>query len=197
MSTPHAAIVLLGAGASQRYGAAKLVLPIDGVAMLRRAALAARAACARVIVVTGAQRELTEPLLAQLDVQIAFNPDWAQGMGRSIAHGVQRALERDAALDAVLIALADQYRVGAVEYAALLRAHEANPDAIVAAGYADTFGAPCVFPRAFFARLRGLRGPGARALLQANRERVHVVPLELAAYDIDTPLDFATAQRNA
>jgi len=50
-------VLILAAGAAQRFGSAKLVVPLNGMPLVRRAALAALGASAHVIVVTGAHRE--------------------------------------------------------------------------------------------------------------------------------------------
>jgi len=194
MSNPGVAVVVLAAGGSRRYGGAKLALPIDGVPLVRRSALAALQVSRQVIVVSGAHAEAIGPQFSGLDVTVCLNADWALGMGGSIAHGVAhlRALQPDAG--AVLIALADQYRIGATQLEALCAMHAAKPDQIIAAAYAGTLGAPCVFPRQHFDALTRLQGAsGAHALLHAYAGSVYPLPMPEAAFDIDTPADYAAA----
>lgn len=182
-------IIVLAAGAAKRFGSAKLVVPIDGVPLVRRAALAALGVGARVIVVTGAHRERVESCIADLRVERVFNANWRSGMGASIASGVAAL---DVRCEAAIIALADQLLVGTAEFEALIAAHARAPARIVAAQFGDVLGPPCLFPRPFFSELAGLRGePGARTLLQRHVAEVEPLPLPGAAADIDTPADYA------
>lgn len=196
MSTAHAGIIVLAAGASSRYGAPKLALPFGDTTLVRRAVLAAVDACRHVIVVTGAHADAVTASIAQLPVTISFNPDWQRGIGSSIAHGVARLRADHADAQAALIALADQYRVTAVHFMQLLQAHRAEHGSIAAAAYADTVGVPCVFPRDVFDELAALQGrAGARAILRRHAQRVRALPIAEAACDIDTPEDYAAALR--
>lgn len=192
MSEPQVGIVLLAAGASERYGAAKLALTIGDVPLVRRAALAAVAVSACVVVVTGADADRIAPLLDDLAVDVCFNGNWQHGIGDSIACGVARLRSMSADVQGVLIMLADQYRIGEQQLRVMLRAHAQDPQAIVAASYAGAVGVPCLFPARHFDALTRLHGPvGAQALL---REHVLLaLPMPEAAHDIDTPRDYAAA----
>ena len=181
-------IVVLAAGEAKRFGSAKLIVPIDGVPLVRRAALAALGVAARVVVVTGAHRESVESCIVDLAVARVFNANWEDGMGGSIACGIG-ALDH---CDAAIIALADQALIGAEEFAALIDAHRLAPGRIIAAKFDDVLGPPCLFPRRYCAELAALHGDcGARALLRRHAQ--HVMPLSMpaASLDIDTPQDLS------
>lgn len=181
-------IVVLAAGAAKRFGSAKLVVPIDGVPLVRRAALAALDVGTQVVVVTGAHRAAVEACVADLGVTRAFNADWEKGMGSSVACGI--AALRDC--DAAIIALADQPLVARAEFAALIAAHARVPERIVAAQFDGVLGPPCLFPCHYFRELLELRGEqGARGVLKQHADQVHAVPLHAAAVDIDEPQDIA------
>jgi molybdenum cofactor cytidylyltransferase len=186
------AIVVLAAGEAARYGAAKQLLAVDGQPQVRRIAEAALRVSPRVTVVTGAHRAPVEAALAGLAVDLAFHAEWAAGMGASLAFGVRRALDRDAALDAVAICLCDQPAVGATQLQSLLRASFDAPRRIVAASYGDGVrGGPCLFPARFFDELLALRGAeGARGVLARHAGHVVAVPMPEARIDIDTPDDY-------
>ena len=180
-------IVVLAAGAAKRFGSAKLVMPIEGVPLVRRAALAALEVGTQVVVVTGAHRDAVEACVADLAVTHAFNADWEGGMGCSIACGV--AALRDC--EAVIIALADQPLIGRDEFAALIMAHARASGRIVAAQFDGVAGPPCLFPRQYFHALMELHSEqGARGLLMQYTDRVDTVPLPAAAVDIDTRDDY-------
>ncbi len=185
-------IIVLAAGEASRYGAVKLALPIAGVAMVRRAAMAAVQASEKVVVVTGCQHEVIAPLVADLDVAITRNADWASGMGGSIAHAVARLGELAPNLAGAIIALADQVGVGTGEFVELMSAHSRLPRHIIAARYADRQGAPCLFPSSYFVELSRMHGAtGAHALLERHSDRVHAIAMPEAAVDVDTPADYA------
>jgi molybdenum cofactor cytidylyltransferase len=188
-------IVVLAAGAASRFGSAKQLLRVDGVAIVRRAACAARASAAHVVVVTGAHRAAVEACLAGLPVECAFNADWESGMGSSIGCGIQ-ALAAMQAVDAAIIALADQVAIDSTAFADLAAAYAGASTRIVAAGYAGIVGPPCLFPRRYFGELAALRGDqGARSVLERHANDVRVLTLPAAAIDIDTQADYARLTR--
>ena len=187
-------VILLAAGAATRFGGPKLAMPFGRTSLLRRATEAALEVSANVIVVTGAHCEAIEPLVADLPVTLAYNPDWVLGMSQSIAHGIVRLCAVAPDVRCALVMLADQVRVGADELRQLLAAHETAPDMIVAASYAGESGAPCVFPRLYFDKLMQLQGArGARTILRRHAHSVRVLSMPQAATDIDTPADYADA----
>ena len=184
--------IVLAAGAATRYGAPKLALPLAGAPLVRRMALAALAVSRHVVVVTGAHCEEIEPLIADLPVTRAYNPDWVLGMSHSIAHGVVRLCAIAPDVSGALVLLADQVQIGAPELRRLLLDHAAEPRAIVAANYGGEAGAPCLFPRSYFDKLMQLKGArGARTILRRHAEHVRAVEMPQAAVDIDTPADYA------
>jgi CTP:molybdopterin cytidylyltransferase MocA len=194
MTAARIGIVVLAAGEARRFGSAKLALPVDGMPLVRRAVVAATQASAKVVVVLGAHRELVESHIADLSVECVFNREWSSGMGSSIARGIAGLEEAAPALDAAIIALADQPMIGAAELMQLIAAHARAPTRIIAAQYAGVLGPPCLFPRKYFGELGALLGTrGARALLRRHAGQVTAVPVPAAAIDIDTPADYARA----
>ncbi len=187
------AAVLLAAGNASRFGAAKQTVPIDGVPMVRRAAMAALdAGLSPVIVVIGAYAEDVEPCLAGLPVQLVENPDWTSGMGSSLGLGARTAMATEPMPHALLVLLADQPGIRAADLKVLVEAHASAPGRIQAAYFEGHLGPPCLFPRAYFDELASLRGAhGARRLLEQYGDRVDDHDLPTAAFDIDTPADHA------
>jgi molybdenum cofactor cytidylyltransferase len=194
MTTARIGVVVLAAGESRRFGGAKLALSFDGVPLVRRAVMAAMQASANVVVVLGAHREPVESHIADLPVGRVFNADWPSGMGGSIARGIAGLEEAAPALDAAIVALADQPMIGTAELMQLVAAHASAPTRIVAAQYAGVLGPPCLFPRKYFGELGALHGiRGARVLLQRHEGFVTAVQMPGAAIDIDTRADYARA----
>ena len=185
-------IVLLAAGEASRFGSAKQAVLIDNMPLLRRAAMTAVRTGAVVTVVLGAHRSDIEPLLDGLDVSIAINPQWHDGLGGSIALGVHQLTQRHGGLSGVMLCLADQVLIDANDLQQLINAHRLDPESIIAASFADVLGPPCLFPRGDIHALQALSGPqGARVLLQRHGERVRALHMPHAAVDIDTPDDLA------
>ncbi|HKG12318.1 MAG TPA: NTP transferase domain-containing protein, partial [Pyrinomonadaceae bacterium] len=89
--------VILAAGSSSRMGSPKQTLQYGGESLLRRAALAALGAgCRPVIVVTGANAELSRRELDGLDVREVLNTLWETGMASSVRAGVEGLVGADA-----------------------------------------------------------------------------------------------------
>lgn len=188
-----AAIVLLAAGASSRFGSMKQLQPLrEGRSLVRHAAETALATGLPVWVVTGSHAERVEAELDGLAVNALRNVDWARGMGGSLSLGASVA---GAQADALIVMLADQPLVTVEDLHALLREHAAHPDSIIAAEHSDAvIGPPCLFPASDVPALIALEGDrGARVLLRHQADRVRRVAMPNAALDIDTPEDLARA----
>jgi len=192
MAAPSVCSLLLAAGRARRYGSLKQLQVFNGVSLVRRAAQTAIATGMPLWVVTGAQSDAVHAELRELPLHIIHNAQWTQGMGSSLACGMQSLLAHGDGISAVLIQLVDQPLVDVADLQALLHIHDAQPQAIVAADHGDVLGPPCLFPSAFFSELAALSGDrGARALLQQHGDRVQRIAMPHAALDIDTPDDLA------
>lgn len=118
------AAIILAAGLSRRMGNInKLLIPVDGVAMIRRSVEAYIKACdSRITVVTGYQRAEVETVLRGLDVKFVFNPEFEQGQKTSVAAG----LAASPPARATLIGLGDQPFLTSNDLLWLLEQHRAN-----------------------------------------------------------------------
>lgn len=189
------AIVVLAAGTSSRFGSLKQLEMLDGRSLVRRAAQTALATGLPVWVVTGSQAECVEAELDGIGVTCLRNVDWARGMGGSLSLGAS-VVANGTQASALIVMLADQPRITVDDMRALLDAHAAHPEAIVAADHGDgVIGPPCLFPSRDFSALIGLEGDrGARAVLRQQAERVRRVAMANAALDVDTPADMERAR---
>ncbi|NJD34464.1 MAG: 4-diphosphocytidyl-2C-methyl-D-erythritol kinase [Betaproteobacteria bacterium] len=183
------AALVLAAGSSKRMGGInKLLQPVDGIAMVRRAVNAALASrCSPVLVVTGADADAVEACLGGLDVQFAHNPDHETGMASSLRRGLA-ALPADA--DAAVVLLADMPRIDGGHVDRLLASFDPQQPKIVAPVREGRRGNPILWPREFFAEMMAVEGDvGARALLQRHASRVEAVSFDDDAIfaDVDTP----------
>jgi molybdenum cofactor cytidylyltransferase len=184
------AAIVLAAGRSTRMGGPnKLLAEIKGRQLVRIAAEEALASQARpVIVVTGHQRERVEAALKGLDVMLAHNGDFAEGLSTSLKVGIA-AVPAD--VDGAIVCLGDMPQVNAQLLDRLLAAFDPEKGALVVVPAIDgKRGNPVVWSRRFFPELAALDGDvGARHLIASYPEAVTEVPLtgNAALVDVDTP----------
>ncbi len=183
------AALVLAAGSSRRMaGSNKLLQPVAGVPMVRRAANAALASrSTAVVVVTGFDADAVRESLAGLDLEFAHNPEHASGMASSLRAGLG-ALPADT--DAVVVVLGDMPMVTAAHIDSLIAAFDPARGNIVVPVKGDRRGNPILWPRALFAEMQQVQGDvGARELLKIHAERVERVPCDDDAIfaDVDTP----------
>ena len=179
---------LLAAGSSQRFGRTKQLQVIDGIPMVRKAAMLARAVCGnRSLLVAGFDHQKVVSAADGHCQFVAINENFADGIGTSIACAA-RSLRPSA--DALLILLADQPLIDKDHLNAVLSAWSGDDDEIVATVFSGVQGPPVLLPRSLFPRLARLSGDkGARALFQDPDIRVSTVAFDPAAVDIDRPED--------
>ena len=184
--------ILLAAGSGRRFGGDKLLHPLeDGTPIGVCSALRLRRAVGNVLVVvsnaSGALRERLEE--EGMDVlENRFN----QGMGSSIAAGVQAT--RDA--DAWVIALADMPWIQAVTYARVYERLAAGA-ALAAPEYAGKRGHPVGFHAVYRQALSSLRGDrGAKDILEECAGALTRIPVQDPGihWDVDTPGDLRRSQ---
>ena len=189
MSSGRTALVttalIPAAGRSARLGQPKQLVRLRGETLIARAVRVAReAGCARIIVVEGAV-PLAEAV-ASLHVELVPCADWERGPGASLRAGAKAAGD-----DAVLVLLADQWRVTGAHLRALLDA----PGSVAAAFYAGALGVPARFDPASAQVLGALSDDqGAKAWLRREAFRVTPVPMPEAEVDLDTAAQLADLQ---
>jgi molybdenum cofactor cytidylyltransferase len=189
--------VVLAAGASTRMGAHKLLLPLAGEPIVRRTV---RQVCDAgfedVLVVVGREADVVRAALDGLRCRFALNADYASGMGGSF----RVAVEALGASEAAVFVLADQPFVTSGDYRQVIETYTRDPHdtpAIVSVRFGGVTAPPHLFTRALFPELATLE-EGARPVLSRHADRTRVVDLPPDhLVDIDTPDDYARAQRLA
>lgn len=181
-------IVLLAAGRSSRMGGPnKLLALFDGEPLVRRTASRALGSkAATTIVVTGHQRERVRSALGGLEVELADNPDFADGLASSLKAGIAKVAP-DAA--GAMIVLGDMPGVSSKDLDSLIDAfRRAGGHAVVRASHQGKRGNPVLLPRSLFSAVAHLEGDtGARHLVEA--EGLDVIDVEIgqgASIDVDT-----------
>lgn len=187
------AAIILAAGLSRRFGASdKLLAEIDGEPIIRRVtriALNSRCACVHVVIRPGAQE--IEAALQGLPVVHCTNPNFADGIGSSIATGV-RSLPPD--VSGALILPADMPWLDWSLLDRLIGAFDASGMAKVTypVSRAGKQRNPVIWPRAFFAQLSELDADkGGKELIPRSPDhRIEVETAhEFVFRDIDRPED--------
>jgi nicotine blue oxidoreductase len=178
--------VLLAAGEGKRLGTPKALVELGGRRLVDRGAgLLRDGGTAPVIVVLGAARVDVPGVLT------VHNPDWATGMGSSLAAGL-RAVPADCA--AAVIALADQPLIGPSAVQRLIAAYRAGAE-VVAAAYAGMARNPVLLARRHWPGVlaAAVGDAGARPFLRAHQDLVTLVECGDVGSpdDLDTPADLA------
>lgn len=182
-------VVVLAAGKSSRMGGPnKLMALFSGQPLVRRTVEAAMASKANgTIVVTGHQVARIREALQGLDVKVAHNEDFANGLSGSIKAGI-RALPDGCA--GALVALGDMPDVTAADLDRLILAfRQSGGRAVVRATHGGKRGNPVLLPRELFGSVSQLEGDtGARHLIESGLLPVIDVEIgEGAGLDVDTP----------
>lgn len=182
--------IVLAAGGSRRLGFPKQLLTFRGSPLVARATTAALDAGARpVIVVLGADADLTVPVLMGIDgVTTVINEGWRTGVASSLTAGIAALLEHGE-LDGFLVTLVDQPKIGAASLQRLIDAFDDN-HRIVASSYAETIGVPAIFGKELTDELLALTGDsGAKQFLLDREDCVTLVEMPEAEMDVDTVND--------
>lgn len=163
--------VVLAAGASQRFGREnKLLASTEHSVVLRQVvSRVLEAGIKPCVVVLGHEAPVVRESLSGLAVEFVENADYAQGMGGSVACGMQAIAQTK--VDAAFVVLGDMPAVRVEDYEALAAAHRASTQHLIVApeagrANARRLGNPILWPRRYFKELTQLSGDrGAKALL--------------------------------
>ena len=190
------AAIVLAAGRSRRMGARnKLLMPIDGVPMVRHTVTALFSAGIEAIrVVTGHQAEGVRTALEGLSVSFVDNGDHEAGLSTSLKAGLDALPD---SCGAALVCLGDMPAVSAPALRSLVRAWQGSrARAIVVPTWNGRRGNPVLWDSSFFQAMRRVTGDaGARHLIGEYADNVIEVAMDDAAVlmDIDTPQDARNA----
>ena len=169
-----------------RLGRPKALVELGGSRLVDRGiGLLQAGGAGPLVVVTGAA-PLTLP-----GVITVHNPDWASGMGSSLAVGLRAVPDGCAA---AVVALVDQPLIGAAAVRRLIAAHAAGATVAVAAYHGQPRN-PVLLARAHWPEVISLAAGdvGARPFLRAHPDLVTLVECADTGQpdDLDTPADLA------
>jgi len=188
--SPRVAAVVLAAGQSSRMGGRnKLLMDVEGAALVRRTAAAVLSAgVSDVIVVTGHEPEKVRATLEGLEVRFVHNPRYAEGLSTSLLVGID-AVQPDAS--GAVVCLGDMPGIAAAHIDRLIAGFD--PDAgreIGVPTHRGKRGNPVLWGRRFFQEMHEISGDvGARHLIGANESLVYEVEFDDTGVlmDLDTP----------
>ena len=184
--------IVLAAGESRRMGRNKLLLPLGGEPLVRRACRRGLAAgLDPLIVVLGHESERVQQALAGLDCHCILNADVGGPMSSSLHRGLA-ALPADA--EGAVIMLADMVNVTEHMLRTMLLSAQTSTALLVCSRYAETLAPPVLFRRALFDELYAASGEHCgKAVVEHHREHAIYVDWPGAALvDVDTPEEFAS-----
>lgn len=192
--------IVLAAGSSTRMGHNKLLLELDGEAVVRRAARTASAAgLDPVVVVTGHEHEAVTARLHDLGVTAVNNTEHAEGTHTSVAAGVASVPDDCAA---AVVVLADMPFVTAAMLREVVARYDrsrpapSSPPPLVVSRYGgDVTAPPILYDRALFGELATMDSRCGRAVVWRHLDKAVLVdwPAE-AARDLDRPADYGRAR---
>jgi molybdenum cofactor cytidylyltransferase len=180
--------LLLAAGGARRFGSQKLVAPLDGVPLVRRAANMLAQIVDPVVVVVGSEAPAVRAALDGADAEIVENRAWHTGVSSSLKCGVA-AVSRDT--EAIVIAVGDQPHLDPDVVRSVISRWRETGRPIIATRYQGVQSHPVLFDRSVFGELAELSGDvGAKPLIERSADRVAYVDVAHAApVDIDTTGD--------
>jgi molybdenum cofactor cytidylyltransferase len=186
-------LIVLAAGGSSRMGRPKQLLPWKGRTLLRHAVETALGTdCRPVVVVLGPSAKLCQEELQHLEVATIENSNWSEGLGTSVAAGIQALLRLEPESSAALFMLVDQPALTFSFLKLLVSEWEQNSETIIATRYGNVGGTPAIFPRTHFDELRLCHGDrGARSLI--NRTGATLLSPDTPLFDLDTPEIYSEA----
>jgi molybdenum cofactor cytidylyltransferase len=183
--------LILGAGASQRFGPPKQLLPYRGTTMLGWVVKQAQRAASldEVVVVLGRAAEEVRENVDFGTARVVENPVFGEGCASSYRAGIG-ALNPESA--AIMIILGDLPGVTPEIIDRLADEWREQEAPIALCSYQERKGHPMIFARSMFPQLVDLHGDKAAwKLVDANTSVVQEVPFSFPyPDDINTPADF-------
>jgi molybdenum cofactor cytidylyltransferase len=194
----HCAIVVLAAGMSSRLGRPKQLLVYQGKSLLQHAAdKALQTSMGPVVVVVGANSDVTKKQLEEMKVEVVTNEEWQEGIASSIRCGLAAVEKLKPGTDGVIFTVCDQPYVNKSLLDSLLMEQHGTGLPIVASSYEGKLGTPALFHKSLFPELLELKGDvGARTIVVQHADDVASVLFPKGNIDIDTEAEYEDLNQN-
>ena len=182
-------ILLLAAGGSTRMGDPKQLLSWGSKTLIEYQIEILQKTENPVNVVLGSNADQIIPITEKYNVPIFQNYHWKDGMGSSIAAGMNGLTRKFPQTDGVLIALVDQPLVPIEHFKNILKSFHPGEQQIIASLSATGWkGVPVLFDKQYFNELQNLTGKeGAKKIIQQHNQAVKYVECGNLLEDMDTP----------
>lgn len=183
------AILILAAGESSRMSAhVKQILPWNDYNLLGNAIEQSKGSIAdTTYVVLGAYEEIIKAEVNFEPNSIIQNPNWKNGLGSSIAAGMDYFLSKSLSYDAVLIMLADQPLVDSNYLNKMMGNWIGNSSKIITTQYKSRSGVPAIFGKEYFSELQKLNKDfGAKDIIASHLDLIFALNPEGKEIDIDS-----------
>ncbi|MDC1326817.1 nucleotidyltransferase family protein [Ulvibacter sp.] len=187
------AILIPAAGASRRLGSPKQLLKWGDYTLISHAIETAKELDqTKIVVILGAYNDKIKPEIDNRSVQILTNEDWENGLGSSIAVGVEYLSKSSQTFDAVLVLLPDQPLIDTLYLKMMIDKFRVGENQIIATAYgSEKYGVPALFDKKYFEKLRGLTDDrGAQEFIKQSAKFVTSVDINPLISDIDTEEDY-------
>lgn len=187
----HWATIVLAAGSSSRMGQSKQLISIAGETLLQKTLNAAvQVGCPKILVVTGANREVIQSTLKSTVAEFVHNPEWENGMGSSLKCGLNFVMSHFPQAEAVLFLVCDQPLLNAEHLKKIVEEFKITKSPIVASFYSGKNGVPVLFHKSLFHRLLAIDDHhGAKKIIAQYPTLVKSIDFPNGAVDLDTPED--------
>jgi molybdenum cofactor cytidylyltransferase len=185
--------IVLAAGQSTRMGRNKLLLPLGGTTVLRRAiGTAVEAGLSPIYVVLGHESERIREEISGLPCTPILNEEYALGMNTSVRSGFRALTDEPAA---AIVVLGDMPFVLPAMIEELVARFRKGSASLVVSTYEGVIAPPILYGRRLFPELRALAGDGCgRQVVKRHRaEAIEVAWPPSALSDLDVPADFERA----
>ncbi len=186
---PKIAILILAAGESSRMGdKVKQILPWNNYNLLGNTVNQAKASIANdTYVVLGAYEEIIKAEVHFDDNSIIQNTNWKNGLGSSIAAGMNYFESKGLTFEAVLILLADQPLIDTNYLNKMMGNWKGNPLKIITTQYESHSGVPAIFGKEYFSELQKLNKDfGAKDIIASQEKAILAIHPEGKEIDIDS-----------
>jgi molybdenum cofactor cytidylyltransferase len=181
--------IVLAAGASTRMGRNKLLFALQGASVLRRAVVqASGAGLDPVVVVLGHEAERARQELEGLNVRLALNPAYLEGITGSLRGGI---LALPSEVQAAVVMLADMPLVTIDMLATMVQRFRSGTAPLVISEYDGVNAPPMLYDRSLFPELLASEEGGGREVVRRHRHEAEVVSWPASALgDLDVPADY-------
>lgn len=190
--TAHMAILILAAGASNRMGQMKQLLPWKKTTLLDHAIdNAKKLENAAVFVVLGAHSEKVRKNSTAKHVVFIDHIGWRKGIGSSIAHGIGHIMATGSSYSSVLMLLCDQPLIDPIYLRRMSNAFQKNDKGIIATTYPKGVGVPAIFRSNYFQELGCLnKDKGAQSIIKKYEYDVFALRPDGKEIDLDTKEEY-------